>query len=230
MRKSLLLALCALLAICPSLYGCSSSEPEKEAEIPDTESVETSEALTGLEEAASTIENSADMNVATAINEVPLPVLMCADLDVYYETDYAHGFDNITLGNDEGLTIQVIAPLGTTYEELIIYGEEGLVNIELVDQRDSGDKTTFVLYVTINQPCTTNIMISAGYEVLSYEEYEYCDIEVTKLNSTDGRVAYLSPTGDYYHFSSSCAGDNYITTTYYDCYSLEIEPCSKCAQ
>jgi len=49
-----------------------------------------------------------------------------------------------------------------------------------------------------------------------------------KLDSKQGKLVYYTPTGEKYHFSKSCAGDNAMETTLNDAEGF-LDPCGKCA-
>ena len=62
----------------------------------------------------------------------------------------------------------------------------------------------------------------------SGDTYSYTDQQIVGMSASDGRVVYVTPTGERYHLSSECAGENYIATTLYDAQCYEYTPCQKC--
>ena len=143
--------------------------------------------------------------------------VLLSDLKIYYLLDYAHAInDSIYLGNDEGVTFTIeIEKEVNDIEELVFDYENG--------------KTTIIVYVTALEKCNTELLITTEYELEKKGEEAHCyQFSIRKLDSSEGRVVYVTPTGEKYHYSADCAGENAIKTTYYDVEMLETKPCGRC--
>lgn len=73
------------------------------------------------------------------------------------------------------------------------------------------------------------VAVVSAYDFCIFEDCQYLSITINGLDSWEGQIVYVTPTGEKYHLSSDCAGENYITTTRYDAELQEDEPCKKCA-
>ena len=155
-----------------------------------------------------------------------------SQLELRVETDYVH-FDNETiyLGNDERATITIIAPTGTTMEDLEIGYDSEKLSVEQNKIEDDGSNATMRLFVTGKTEGYTELFVVTKYDIAMYgDKAEGYILNFKKHNSSDGRIVYVTPTGQKYHFSASCAGENAIKTTLYDVTVLEYESCGNCAQ
>lgn len=56
--------------------------------------------------------------------------------------------------------------------------------------------------------------------------YDY----VAEIDKDNSPTAYITPSGNRYHLSQSCAGENAIQTTIADASDKGYTPCAKCAQ
>ena len=65
-------------------------------------------------------------------------------------------------------------------------------------------------------------------EELDAEDTYSKKMQIVGMSASDGRVVYVTPTGERYHLSSECAGENNIATTLYDAQCYEYTPCHKC--
>lgn len=199
-----------------TLTSTSTSEPTPSATpIPTTES--TQETISATEEPSS--EESSDID---------LPELLASDIDVTTRTDYGHiSEEAIYLGNEEGVTITVDAPAGTTADEILVYGDEELFDISCILADE--EKSRFQYYVTGKQTCNDYVNVWTTYELVTKgEEGECYFLEINKLDSSEGRIAYVTPTGEKYHFTADCAGENANITTYHDAVASGYKPCKKC--
>lgn len=157
--------------------------------------------------------------------------ITATDVQVRYETDYAHTDSEIIfLGNDEGVTISItIYRTGVSEEDLIIVYDDELLNVDTEGLISSDSKTTMELYVTGKTECETNIVIGTSYDWETFgEEADGYALDIRKLNANDGRIVYASSTGKY-HFSSKCAGGSAKKSTYRDALIYEYDACKKCA-
>lgn len=153
------------------------------------------------------------------------------DIDISTLTDYVHiSTETIILGNGEGAKIEIKAPESMTYDDLLVYYEEDCLNVNLTDTVLQNGKTVFKLYVTGKKQGYHDLIILTMYDLYTKGDAAMgYTISVNKLDNTDGRAVYVTPTGEKYHFSSSCAGENAVRTTYYDASAYEYDPCGKCA-
>ena len=157
------------------------------------------------------------------------------DLKAYITTDYCHCFDSVVLGKGEKLHIRLEAePDGITESDLVfMYDEDKLsYTIEGIEDDIKAKTTTFNMIVEARKPGISEFDIASAYEIVNAEDDEFSciSISVHGLDSKEGKIVYITPTGEKYHFSESCAGDNSITTTMLDVEALEMKPCGKCAK
>lgn len=164
-------------------------------------------------------------------SEKEMYVLNASDLRINLMTDYGHYDDSIYLGNDEGLTVTItIDKNDVLSDDLFFYDEDSLLNVEVSEPNYVDNKTRITAYVTADEECEAELLIGTVYELMTRGEkasvYSY---SIRKLDSEEGRVVYVTPTGSKYHFDPDCAGENATPTTYYDVEIMELEPCGKCA-
>ena len=159
------------------------------------------------------------------------------DYSISTLTDYAHGSDGIVLGNDEGVTVTIKAkPAGLTAEDFLFMYDEKELHYTVKNVRsDAKAKTTeIVLYVTALIPCQTVFEVYSVSDIIDYYEDEegipYIPVRIYSLNYQDGRVVYVSNTGEKYHFSRECCGEYAVKTTLWDARDYNYEPCKKCAR
>ena len=153
-------------------------------------------------------------------------------------TDYSH-IDSgvIRLGNGEGVTVTLeTTPSGIAFDDFVFHFDESLLTVTAKDIINDAtkNKTTLHLIIHAKKPCRTSFEIYETYQFidLDYDDsegYSYTDVEIVGMNEAEGRVVYVTPTGEKYHFSSECAGENYITTTLNDALGYEYTACHKCA-
>lgn len=147
--------------------------------------------------------------------------------------DYAHGSDIIILGNNEGveLTIEASKQNLSFDDFFIVYDEELLECVEKTIIDSEKNKTILKYRITHTAPGTSEVYIISMYEYIELgDDCSAYSLTVRGLDKTDGKVVYVTPTGEKYHFSKSCAGENAIATTFWDVRQYEYEPCGKCAQ
>ena len=157
--------------------------------------------------------------------------VLLSDLKIYYLLDYAHAInDSIYLGNDEGVTFTIeIEKEVNDIEELVFDYDTSLLNHTVRDFDYENGKTTIIVYVKALEKCNTELLITTEYELEKKGEEAHCyQFSIRKLDSSEGRVVYVTPTGEKYHYSADCAGENAIKTTYYDVEMLETKPCGRC--
>ncbi len=158
-------------------------------------------------------------------------VIILADLDIYYSSDYWHTYhENICIGNGEGITFSVSSKVdGFSPEDICIDYDAECLTVDFKETTSYDKNTTIQFYVTGKKECVTEIAFSTKYETLTQNEGKACKkYIVEKLNSTDGKVVYTTPTGRKYHYSAACAGDNAEPTTLIDAEGI-YDACKKCA-
>ena len=199
-----------------------------------TEDSDTSETIVSEEseitESQETVEVVEDDEEIEDTYAIKLPL---SDLKIRYVFDYVHvSTDSIVLGNDEGVTFTIeVDKKDVEIEDLFFDYDTSLLNVDFEETVHQDGKTIINAYVTANEECSTELFISTNYEeemsnedgVLGYP------ITIRKLDSSEGRVVYVTPTGTKYHYSPDCAGENAMKTTLYDAESWECEPCGTCA-
>lgn len=211
-----------------SAANIAAMKTEETEETENIEETENTEDL-GLSVQSSSEEMSEEIVEETESEGIGIPELLASDLKVKYQTDYSHkDNDAIVLGNEEGVTITVSVPTGTVWDAIVIYGDEKLLDIDYQDVE--GEDSGFDIYVTGKEVCNTELVIMTAYELaVKGEEAGGYILNIQKLDSTAGKIVYITPTGEKYHFSGKCAGENAIKTTYRDASAYEYEPCRKCA-
>lgn len=158
-------------------------------------------------------------------------VIILADLDIYYSCDYWHTYhENICIGNGEGITFSVASKVDAfSPEDICIDYDAECLTVDFKETTSYDKNTTIRFYVTGKKECVTEIAFSTKYENLTQNESKECKkYIIEKLNSTDGKVVYTTPTGRKYHYSAACAGDNAEPTTLIDAEGL-YDACKKCA-
>ena len=154
------------------------------------------------------------------------------DLDIRYQTDYGHVSDTICLGDDEGATITVkVSDKSLSKEDLFLVYDDSIVAVDEEEKEGNNGYDYMEYYVTGKTAGSVEIyfVVTEEYEKLG-DDASVRVISVRKLDSSDGRVVYYTPTGEKYHLSAECAGPNASKTTLYDVEALEMEPCGKCAR
>lgn len=147
--------------------------------------------------------------------------------------DYAHDSEIIILGNNEGveLSIEASKPNLTFDDFFVMYDEELLTCEEKMIVDSFKDKTILKYRITHTSPGTSEVFVVSTYEYIELgDECLGYSLTVRGLDKTDGKIVYVTPTGEKYHFSESCAGENAFATTLWDVRQYEYEPCGKCAK
>ena len=149
-------------------------------------------------------------------------------------TDYAHISEStIYLGSNEGVTISIEASTpGMNYDDFIVIYDEALLRCEPLFINENYNGKTIVKYKLWNTaPGRSEVLVVSGYELIDQgEDCSAYSLDVIGLDDKDGRIVYYTPTGEKYHFSSSCAGENAEGTTLWDAIQAGYEPCGKCAK
>ena len=188
------------------------------------------------EEKDNTVVSETTEQVAEEIDTVDEPVeqgLLLSDCEVYTLRDYAHvDNDSDYIGNDEGITVTIEINnemADVDIEDIIVEYDTSLLSFDIQETDYRDGKTIITGYIIAKKECNTDLIITTRYEREKYgEDYDYVPIPVRKLDSTEGKVVYVTPTGEKYHYRADCAGENAIKTTYHDVSMYELEPCGKC--
>ncbi len=163
-----------------------------------------------------------------------LPYNYVEDFSIEYQPDYAHiDTDSVILGNNEKLTIWLTAyPSGLNTDDFFFYCEEDELTytVEDIKQNTASNETAIRLSVRSLKEGYHDFGILSTYDIITLgEESPGIWLTIHGLDSRDGQIVYVTPTGEKYHFSADCAGENATATTLYDVESYEYEPCGKCA-
>ena len=158
--------------------------------------------------------------------------VMVSDLSLKWELDYAHANrDAIILGNNEGITITIKADFAELeIEDLVFDYDTSLLNVEIEEPYHQDGKTIISTYVTANEECNEELLITTVND-LKASDGDMVNgfwLNITKLDSSEGKEVFVTPTGTKYHYDADCAGENAVKTTYYDVSMLEYEPCGTC--
>lgn len=199
-----------------------------------TETQPTEEVKASTEETTSITETTeASMGETEPPTEsVDCLLISASDLAVTTIKDYAHtDTDVIFLGNQEGVTISIVAEgAEVTWDALVLLYDETILNVEMQNPVSTETQTVLKAYVTGRKPGDSEFFICTEYDLVTKgENAEGYYLDIRKLDSSEGRIVYVTPSGEKYHFSVSCAGDGATKTTYRDATVYEYEPCGKCA-
>ena len=180
-----------------------------------------------VEQEVTGAEDELEASDATAVQGI-----MSSDIRVSSLTDYAHfSNDTICLGNNEGVFITIEAVNKKMEMEDVVFDyDTSLLNVDVEEPKHKDEKTIISAYVTANEECSTELFITTKYEIETLGEdnaYGY-PISIKKLDSSEGRIVFITPTGTKYHYDAGCAGENAIKTTYHDVAMYEYEPCGTC--
>ena len=158
------------------------------------------------------------------------PYNKVGDYSVYTKNEYAHiDSDVIRLGNSERVWISIEAsPATLSMDDFIIDYDDTMLEIVDVTSSTLGDILKIELTVKAKKSGLSEIIICSGYELFEDAENAECYVlTVNGLNSKDGRVVYVTSTGEKYHYSASCVSSG-TKTTLSDALAYEYEPCGKC--
>ena len=148
--------------------------------------------------------------------------------------DYDHFTDAaIHLGNDEAITISIETSLpDMDYDDFLILYDENLLKYEPFFINENLNGKTLIKYRLWSiSPGESEIQVVSCFELVEKgEECTVYSLKVIGLDSKEGRVVYYTPTGDKYHFSADCAGENGMATTLWEAEIAGYEPCGKCAK
>ena len=213
------------------------TEESRETEtVPMTAEPETTEIKTEAPTKAYTevpTETIIETTTIPMTTEFENPFIDPGDWTISSYTDYAHDSEIIILGNKEGVELSIEAPKpNLTFDDFAVMYDEELLACEEKTIIDSfKDKTILKYRITHTSPGTSEVFVVSMYEYIELgDECLGYSLTVRGLDQTDGRIVYVTPSGEKYHLSESCAGENAIATTLWDVRQYEYEPCGKCAK
>lgn len=222
-----------------SEIGPDTNSEEKESisseisDIPEDTQTETGESTSDLADNSEEADSSETVASSTASSEQEsssgwLPIT-AAQLDVRYTSEYVHlDRETVYLGQDEEVIFTIKANQDDfTIDNLLFFYDDELLD---VSYEEFGYDGIIKVYVQGRVACDTFFGFCTAYGYDKYgENTSFIRVEIKQLNETDGRVVYVTETGEKYHFSETCAGEYAIATTYLDATSAGYEPCGKCA-
>lgn len=158
--------------------------------------------------------------------------LYTSELNLSATTDYYH-IDNTTiyLGNKEGVTIDISCKgIDITQEDIVVEYDKKRLSVEIREVMGYESKHV-QLYIEAKKEGKSEIYIATKYDIVNESaDNTIILVPIEKLNSRDGKVVYITPTGEKYHKSEKCAGENAMITTLFDAEGWEYDPCGKCAR
>ncbi len=119
-----------------------------------------------------------------------------------------------------------MTPSGITKDDFSITNtDSSVIGISNIQVNDDGDKTLLTF--------TASALKAGGAEisvVSADEKTESNAIHFTVREKDTSPTVYVTPYGDHYHYSASCAGKNASSTTLNKAKSRGFAACSKCAK
>ncbi len=199
------------------------------------ESVIKKEPIRSLNE-MSTSDTTPPPDEIPASEEMPFAVSQYApitfsNLTISTQTDFSHiDSDTVNLGTDEGVTISIsVSTPNITANDLVFLYDDSLLDMKIKEPVNDDNSTLIETYITGKVSCSTDLFILTSYDLETLEEEaKGYQINLCKLDATNGQIVYITPSGKKYHYSSNCAGLGAIQTTYFDALSGEYTPCKKC--
>lgn len=180
-----------------------------------------------------TVKGGAAVNGTEESQEVPAREV--SHYAVYSKNQYCHlDSEYVKLGDGETVTVEINAsPAGLSYDDfLVCYDEEMLTMVSRDLKTDKEAGTTDLYYVfKAAAEGRSDILIISIFDYCAYGDDADCfDIPTYGYGPNDGKIVYVTYTGEKYHYSSDCAGDNAMGTTLLEAKECEYEPCGKCAR
>lgn len=157
--------------------------------------------------------------------------LLVSNMSVDYETDYIHEtYDPIYIGNEEGVTFTIFTGNEVNdIDELVFYYNSSLLNHTVREFDNEGGNAKIIVYVTGLKECNTDFIITTEYELENRgEEAEGYIYNIHRVDYLEGKTVYVTETGEKYHYSAACAGENAIKTIRFDAEMWGFGPCGKC--
>lgn len=156
---------------------------------------------------------------------------------VYTQTQYSHDrylYETFRLGYGEKLTVRIEAsPKNVTEDDFVVYSNDELFisHINTI-QQENENRVNIIYSISSDVPGNHVVYVFSYSDYLdatenSESEAQYHLIQIEQLDKIYGRIVFITPTGEKYHYSEECAGENAIATTFKDVDGL-YEPCKKC--
>lgn len=118
-----------------------------------------------------------------------------------------------------------IWPIGLLREDVIIeITDESVISITENSFGDEDDSSLFVYTITALSEGESTLTLSASDGKTNSDPLTF---HVSKKDTS--RTVYTTPTGERYHFSAACAGENSSSCTLNQAKSMGYTPCKKCA-
>lgn len=114
------------------------------------------------------------------------------------------------------------SPKGLTWNDIKIVNSDS--SVLKVTKNRRKNKTVFLFTTKAISSGNSTIYIKSKQENVKSN-----DISFYISKKDNSRTVYTTPTGEKYHYLSSCAGKNAITTTLNKAQISGYKPCSKCA-
>ena len=203
----------------------------QESSIQESSGQETSIQESSGEE-SSIQESSTEESTQEAAVEDDNPYNIVYSFDVKSVTEYDHvESSSIDLGADEVLTITITAsPADLEVEDFFFDYDDSILSYSIDGIETSGSSTIITVNVWSVSSGNADFGVFTSYAIYKNEETARgYYIPIHALNYEDGRLVYYTPTGECFHFSQSCAGENFGCTTLYDAIAAGLKPCGNCA-
>ena len=210
----------------------SEALPQETEDTSDTSPQETENTFDALpQEAEGTFDALPQETENFDSSDIPYNAITYYDASV--RTEHSHiQSDSIYLGNEEILTLIVTAkPANLNESDFFFIFDESLLSNTVTKVSSSSDRneTTIEAKISSISPGSSEFAICSTYDLITLgEEADFRVINITGLDYEKGRIVYVTPTGEKYHRTASCAGKNAISTTSYDAIAYEYEKCKKC--
>ena len=113
----------------------------------------------------------------------------------------------------------------TTDDFNVSISDESVIEVSNIGIIDNNGKSSITFTLTGKE------IGSAKVKLISSDGYtESNSMTVTVVEKDTSRTVYVTYTGQKYHYSSSCAGDNCRSTTLNKAINAGYDPCSKCVK
>ena len=222
----------------------SSSEPssttQRETPIAETEATierRTTEETTEkeIEKTTGATTTEATTVATTAATTETIPENSYPEIKSYTVTatrEWGHDSEANYLGYGEGLIISILAKeAGSHKDDFLVYYPDEDASCEELDSFTTAAGDWFRYRITGKQPGTFEVYVASYYDFheeafFENEAANSASYSIQQLDSNNGRMVYVTPTGEKYHYSESCAGENAIAIPFYEVQYLD--PCGTC--
>lgn len=186
------------------------------------------------EEAMDDANNESSDDVHTDIEKVEIPYQNVESCNIYYKTEYSHiDMEIIRLGDKETATIELEAePAGLTLDDFIIVYDESLIKASFEDvvSNEASNETLITMHISAISEGVSEIIIIPAYDYVTKAEEDIRGyvLTVKGYGSKEGKIVYITSSGEKYHYSKKCAGDSAYGTTLAEAKAYEYSPCGNC--